>query len=362
MKAVGLIVEFNPFHYGHKYYIEKVKEMFPGYVVICVMSGHFTERGDLSVINKWDKTSIALDNGIDIVIELPFVFASSSADLFSKGAIELLNSIGVSDIVFGSECDDINKLYDIAKKQIKNDSLIKKEMSKGISYPKAVSNVNNGFDVDSPNDTLGICYIKEILLNKYNIKAHSIKRTSDFNSLELKPICSSSSIRKAIDKTIDISDYVPYDSKLINNKKIDDYFEFIKYKIISSKNLSKYMDVSEGLENRLKKYVLESNSLEDFISKIKCKRYTYNRIKRICVHILCGLEKNYNLHNQYIRILGFNSFGQKYLSSIKKKINLPIVYSYKENISSIFDMEYVSSLIYDYDLGKLEYKNKVIKK
>ena len=133
MRAVGLIVEFNPFHYGHKYYIEKVKEMFPESAIVCVMSGHFTERGDVSVINKWDKTNIALDNGIDLVIELPFVFASSSADNFAHGAIGILNELYVSDIVFGSESNDIDKLYDIACKQIKNDNLIKAEIKKGVS-------------------------------------------------------------------------------------------------------------------------------------------------------------------------------------------------------------------------------------
>ena len=116
------------------------------------------------------------------------------------------------------------------------------------------------------------------------------------------------------------------------------------------------------LENRLKKFILESNSLDDFIGKVKCKRYTYNRIKRICVHILCGLEKNYGLHNEYIRVLGFNSYGQRYLSSVKKKLKLPIIYSYKENISPIFDLEYVSTCIYDYSLGKSEYTIGVQKK
>ena len=111
MKSVGIIAEFNPFHYGHKYFIDKIKNIFPDYIIICVMSGNFTERGDVSIINKWDKTKIALNNGIDIIIELPYFYATQSADYFAYGALSILNEMNIDYIVFGSECDDINKLY-----------------------------------------------------------------------------------------------------------------------------------------------------------------------------------------------------------------------------------------------------------
>ena len=254
LKAVGLIVEFNPFHYGHKYFIDSVKNIFKGYTVICVMSGNFTERGDTSVINKWDKTKIALDNGIDIVLELPFLYATQSADFFAYGALKILNDMGVSDIVFGSECNDISKLYDCAKKQLECDHIIKSNIKDGICYPKAVSNIYDD-DINSPNDILGICYIKEIIKNNYNIRAHSIKRTNDYNSLVLDKICSSSAIRDGIKNNIDISSYIPYDVSYINNKFLDDYFSLIKYQIICNDNLDDILGVDEGIENRLKKYI-----------------------------------------------------------------------------------------------------------
>lgn len=359
LKAVGLIVEFNPFHYGHKYFIDSVKNSFKGYTVICVMSGNFTERGDTSVINKWDKTKIALDNGIDIVLELPFLYATQSADFFAYGALKILNDMGVSDIVFGSECNDISKLYDCAKKQLECDHIIKSNIKDGICYPKAVSNVYDD-DINSPNDILGICYVKEIIKNNYNIKAHCIKRTNDYNSLVLDKICSSSAIRDGIKNNKDISSYIPYDISYINNKFLDDYFPLIKYQIICNDNLDDILGVDEGIENRLKKYIIECDSLNDFILKVKCKRYTYNRIKRILVHILCNVRKDSSREIDYIRVLGFSFNGQKYLS--KLKLNIPILYNYKKGISKLFDIEYKSSCIYDYDLSKYEYKCGVIKK
>lgn len=357
MKSVGIIAEFNPFHYGHKYFIECVKKMFPDYAIVCVMSGNFTERGDVSIMDKWNKTHIALENGVDIVIEIPFFYATQSADYFASCALRLLNEMDVSAIVFGSESNDINNLYSIAYNQIKSDSSVKKIINNGINYPTAISYFNG--NVYSPNDILGICYIKEIIKNNYDIKAYCVKRTSDFNSNELSKICSSSAIRDSLKNGIDISNYIPYDISLINYTDLNNYFDLIRYEIISNNHLNKILGVDEGIENRLKKFILCSDNIDDFIAKVKCKRYTYNRIRRMLVHILCNVYKDQDRSINYIRILGFSDRGQKYLSGLK--CNLNIVYSYKRNISSLFDLEYKSSCIYNIVTSDKEYKNSVIK-
>ena len=358
MKSIGIIVEFNPFHYGHKYFIDKVRELFPNHTVVCIMSGNFTERGDVSIINKWNKTKIALDNNIDIVVELPYLYATQSADYFAYAALKILNELKIDTLVFGSECNDINKLYNLANLQLENDNKIKDIINSNINYPKAISNIYNE-NIDKPNDILGISYIKEIIKNNYNIKPYTIKRTNDYNSNELAKICSSSALRSALKNGIDIKSYIPYDISLIEYKDLNDYFNLIKYQIISNDNLNNILGVDEGIENRFKKYIFDSNNLDDFILKVKCKRYTYNRIKRTIVHILCQTYKSANRNIDYIRVLGFSKDGQKYLSSIKT--DLKIVYNYKKNISPLFDIEYKSSIIYDYKNKEKEYKTSVIK-
>ena len=358
MKSVGIIAEFNPFHYGHKHFISEVKKLFPDCTIICVMSGNFTERGDVSVINKWDKTRIALKNGIDIIVELPFFYSTQSADYFAFASLKLLNEMGVNYIVFGSECNNINKLYECASNYIKNDKIVKNVINSNINYPKAISSLYEE-NIDKPNDILGICYIKEIIKNNYNIKCFTIKRTSDYNSKKLEKICSSSAIRDGLKKGIDIKSYIPYDISLINNICLDDYFDLIKYQIVCSNNLNNILGIDEGIENRLKKYILCSDNLNDFILKVKCKRYTYNRIKRILVHILCQTEKDIDRTINYIRILGFNNKGKNYLSKFKP--NLKVVYGYKKNISPLLDLELKSSCIYNYKICSNEYKVGVIK-
>ena len=184
---IGIIAEYNPFHYGHLYQINKIKEMYPNAKITIVMSGWITERGDLSIIDKFSKADIALHYGVDLVVELPYKFIQS-ADYFAKGAIEILNKLGCNYIAFGSESDDLDKLTTLAKAQINNkkfDKLVKEYMNSDMNFPtalnKALSDIT-GLSVNDPNDILGVCYLKEIFKNSYNIKPILIKRESNYNS------------------------------------------------------------------------------------------------------------------------------------------------------------------------------------
>ena len=169
MKKIGIICEYNPFHNGHIYHLKKIKEMYNDSLIILVMSSSFTERGELSILNKWEKTEIALNYGVDLVIELPFEFASQSADIFARGAVTLLKELQVDTIVFGSESNNIDSLKELAKIQLKNkkyDKLVKKYMDDGINYPTAMNKALNdlgGKSINHPNDLLGLSYIKEII-------------------------------------------------------------------------------------------------------------------------------------------------------------------------------------------------------
>ena len=289
MDIIGIICEYNPFHNGHLYHLNKIKEMFPNSLIILVMSGNITERGDLSIINKWDKTNIALHYGIDLVIELPFTFASQSADLFCYGSMSILNYLKVDKIIFGSECNNINILTEIAKTQLNNKeytTIMKNYLKNGYNYPTSLSKALKDIttiDIKEPNDILGIGYIREIINNDYNIEPICIKRTNDYNDLNLNNnISSATSIRHALYNNEDISNQVPeYTLRYLHNLRyIEDYYPYLKYKIISEINtLDKYQTVDKNIIPRIKKYIYQSNTLEELILSIKSKNYTYNKLK-----------------------------------------------------------------------------------
>ena len=332
MKAVGIICEYNPFHNGHIYHLEKVKELCPDHTIILVMSGNFLQRGETSLIQKWDKTKIALAYGVDLVVELPFPFATQSADYFAKGSIGLLKALHVDTLVFGSECGDIERFITLANTQLydeKYDEQVKNYLDQGLNYPtslsKALFNIT-GITIDTPNDILGLSYVREIIETKANIQPICIKRTNDYHSKKLTgTITSASSIREALKKKQDIRAYVPKETLqyLKPYHTIENYYPFLKYKILTEmKDLDMYQSVDEGLGARMKKFIVMSKTYDELIENIKTKRYTYQKIGRMLTHILCNFSKDDadDLRKlKYIRVLGFSSKGQQYLNAYKKK-------------------------------------------
>lgn len=370
MKSVGIIAEYNPFHNGHLYHIEKVKELYPDYKIIVILGGNFLQRGEPSIINKWDKTTIALEYRADLVIELPFPFATQAADIFAKGSIEILKYLKVDTIVFGSECNDIKLLTELADIQLNNSNynqMVNTYMDKGLNYPSAMAKALEDISdkkIDTPNDILGICYIKEIIRQQTNILPICIKRTNDYHSLDLDTnIVSASSVRKALKDKKTILDFVPRITYNYLQKDLvfyEDYFPYIKYKILSDiDNLDKYQTVDEGIDNKIKKYIVESTTLEELIINIKSKRYTRNKIQRMLTHILVNFTKEeaeYNKAIKYIRILGFNNLGQQYLNKIKKEITIPIITKYSRYNHELLKLELRSTYVYASVFGEKEKK------
>lgn len=337
MKSVGIIAEYNPFHNGHLYHLKEIKKMFPDYTIILVMSGNFMQRGETSVINKYTKTKIALDNNIDLVIELPFNFATQSADIFAKGSLQILNKLKVDYLIFGSETNDIQKLKSFAHIQLNNtqyDDQVKKYLNEGVNYPTALSKTlkeMTGKEIDTPNDILGLSYVREIIQNNYNIKPICIKRTSDYHDINANDsIISASNIRNKLKKKLSVKNYVPKSAyKYLNNDLsfIDNYYDYLKYSIIENiDNLNLFLTVDEGINNRIKKYIYTSKNYDELIKNIKTKRYTYNKISRMLCHILTGYKKSDKKEDvEYIRILGMNKKGQNYVNKIKKDIDVPLI-------------------------------------
>ncbi|HOZ53814.1 MAG TPA: nucleotidyltransferase [Bacilli bacterium] len=374
MEIIGIIAEYNPFHNGHLYHINKIKEMYKDSFIVVVLSGYFTQRGEISVLTKWDKADIILDYGVDLVVELPFNYSTQSAENFAYGAVSILNMLGCTHLVFGSESNDIDNLISIAKKMSgkKYNDLINKNMNIGNSYPKAISNTLKKLNIDdisTPNDILGIEYIKSINKLKSNMIPITIKRTNDYHDKNINSvIASASSIRNNINNIDKIKDTMPKESlnKLINIS-IDNLFDILKYQINTDDNLNLYKDVDEGIENKLKKEINNVDSIKDLINNIKSKRYTYNRLNRMFIHIITKHKKEDSYKDiKYLRILGMNNNGKNILNTIKKKTNIPIISKYKKEYNELLKEDIkitgiYSQLIKDKTLIDREYKSSIIK-
>ncbi len=374
MEIIGIVAEYNPFHNGHLYHINKIKEMYKECLIVVVLSGYFSQRGEISVLTKWDKTDIILDYGVDLVIELPFSFATQSAENFAYGAVSILNQLGCSHLVFGSESNDIDTLLSIAKKMSgkKYNDLINKNMNIGNSYPKAISNTLNELklnDINTPNDILGIEYIKGVIRLKSKMIPITIKRTNNYHDKDINgTITSASSIRNNINNISIIKDTMPKESlNKLNNISIDNLFHILKYQINTEDNLNIYKDVDEGIENKLKKEINNVDNIDDLITKIKSKRYTYNRLSRMIIHIITKHKKeDSNKEIRYIRILGMNNNGKKILNLIKKDINIPLISKYKKEYAYLLKDDIKASKIYsqilnDKSIITREYKSIIMK-
>ena len=356
--AVGIICEYNPFHNGHLYHLEKVKELAKNEEIILVLGGNFLQRGNVSVMDKYEKTSIALRYGIDLVVELPFIYATQSADVFAEGAIKILNALKCDRVIFGTESNDVEKLASLAKVQLydnKYGERVKTLLNEGYNFPTAMSLALQSFEgdkVNTPNDLLALSYIKEIIRNNYNITPISIKRTNDYHDKNTTgEISSAASIREKIKKRDRIDTYVPsVVSCNIDYKNYDDnYFKLLKYKILTEKeNIKKYQTVDEGIENKIVSSIRNCYSLDDLVNKIKSKRYTYNRISRMLTHILTSFTKEdaKDRNLSYIRILGFNEKGKKYLNKLKKDTKIPFITNVNKKNIKFLETELKTDSIY----------------
>lgn len=378
MHKIGIICEYNPLHNGHLYQIKKIKETYKDSLIIVCLSSCFMQRGEASILNKWDKTRLAIESGVDLVLELPFAFATQYQDIFAKGALTILNHLKIDTLVFGSECNDIELLKNLASVQLKDESynyLVKRYLDLGLNYPTSLSKALfdiSGVKLDKPNDLLALAYVKEIIKNNYDIEPFSIRRTSDYHNSNLdSDIVSASTIRKLLKDEVNVNNYLPYNIyDYLSEIDEDKYFALLKYQIINNVDcLDKFQTVDEGIENRIIKYINMVNSKEELILKVKSKRYTYNKINRMFTHILTNFTKEdaKDLEIEYLRVLGFNTRGKNYLNKIKKEIGIPIINKYIPNMYKSLDIEFRVSLIYSLilkdkgdDFLKREYRNKPV--
>lgn len=406
-KVLGIIAEYNPFHNGHLYHLQKSLQVTGSSYSVAIVSGNFTQRGSTSLVDKWTKAEIALKNGIDLVLELPLLYSISSAENFAEGAIKILDSLKVVDYIsFGSESGDIstlNMIADILYKEPKAyKNILSHELSKGLSFPKArenallmyLNNIRKFSNVlSSPNNILGIEYLKALKKYKSNIIPVTIERyNSNYHDTSYSGnVASATAIRNIVKNNgWDIlRKVVPENtfSILLENIKVGhvvpDLSTFEKQIIynlrkMSLQEIAELPDVSEGLENAIKNAANSCNSVVEFLNIIKSKRYTNTRLQRILVYALLGItKKDIDLSKKaipYIRVLGFNNKG-KYLISEVARANpkLEIITSVKKymdtsnNKNSRYMLEKdiwatnVYTIGYEYDSwNNLDYTHKLI--
>lgn len=358
MKAVGVVVEYNPFHNGHFYHVEQSKILSGADVVIAVMSGPFLQRGEPALLSKWHRAKMALLGGVDIVFELPYAFATQKAEIFARGAIDILAAAGCDYVCFGSESGHIEDFYStlrfIHSHQDPYDHLIKKNMDQGMSYPRATSSAfqelspsSEMMDLSKPNNILGFQYIRAIEELNLSLTPLTVARkNAGYHDPELSTthIASATSIRKSIfsddGQLSDLFSYIPsttYTELVAFEKEFghflqwEDFWPFLQYRILTTDKceLARIYEVEEGIENRILQMVDKANSFSEFMTLLKTKRYTWTRLQRLCVHILTNTNKEQmkalSDRPSYLRLLGMTDLGRQHLNKWKKQSSLPII-------------------------------------
>ena len=348
MESCGIIVEYNPFHNGHKYHAKMARELSGADVVIAVMSGNFLQRGEPAIMDKWTRTEEAIKNGVDLVIELPFAWSVQSADYFARGAIKILQSIGCEALCFGTDVDQAIDYADfglfVAKNQEEIDILYQEINQKTMSYPQQMTAVFRKLypemilDFTSPNHILGLSYAKENARYKQPMQLYPLKRKqAGYHDTTIKTsVSSATAIRKAlvseawsaIETVVPAPTYSDLQQKPLLTW--ENYWPLLQYTLRSqsTKELAQIYQMKEGIEFRLKEASLQARDFTDFINKVKTKRYTWARIQRLATYVLnqvkqSEIEKVWS--ESYIHILGFTEQGQRFLKENKKKIEVPII-------------------------------------
>lgn len=374
MSVIGIVCEFNPFHNGHKYLIDSVKGKDD--IVVAVMSGNFVQRGEPAIFPKEIRVKAALNSGIDIVLELPFVYATASAEFFAFSAVKILSDFGCDKIAFGTENTNIDMLNS-AVDVLLNDSFnneVQKHYEKGVSFPvarqMAFDRYNINCDISTPNNILAIEYIKAI--RKLNAKIEIItvnRKGAGYNDLNaVENFASATHIRQLIYNNEPFKDYIPECLSKLYNDTIKDgkYVSLEKYNLASlsilrsklNNDLSDIANMSEGLDNRIKSAIKTNSQLAELYDEAKTKRYTHSRIKRAVLSTILNVKsEDLEIAPPYCRVLGFNTKISNKMGKLAQNSKLPFVAVYSDivNLSSndanrIFELENNSTDFYNLTL------------
>lgn len=361
MRAVGLIVEYNPFHNGHLYHLRQAKNLTKADVTIAVMSGNFTQRGEPTILDKWTRARIALANGVDLVVELPVFFAVQPAHRFAAGALSILHALQVDQVVFGAEHADwpFKKLVQ-AEAKFSQAAFQQYNQTYATQFNQQMKEAT-GISLKDPNDILAYAYFKTVMQAGWSIHLTPIGRVgNDYHDDRLQGKMSSA---KAIRQAVVAGDWtqlapsVPADSfaalqKVTQLPNWDTLYPILRNHLIQADRhqLGKTYMMAEGLENRLKEFAAQCLDFNSFMKCAKTKRYTYSHLERLFCYL--GLEASQTevddaIKKPYIRILGFNDRGRSYLHDIKKQVTLPIITKVGQDLHhGLLDLDYRAGKLY----------------
>lgn len=383
MGVTGIIVEYNPMHNGHCYHIAKTRETTGAEAVVAVMSGHFLQRGEPAIINKWARTEMALHNGVDLVLELPVVYATQSARSFAFASVATLDAIGIVDsLCFGSEEGNLLALKKISELVANPPFLLQKlqgeEVNKGTSYPQGMANAlkryldhmgdKDAHLVDHPNNMLGIEYIRSLIQLKSRIQAFTIQRIAASyreRTFNHPAIASATAIRRSVlEKGLSTAfSFIPETNRFILKREFDEGRGPVDWESLArplfalllrtqEKDLTAYLHIDEGLAERLRFAATKTDQVAALIRSVKTRRYTWTRIQRALTSLYLGMTKEHAQHLMlekgptYIRVLGFNETGRKLLKDAARYSRLPIYTKISRDIPEMMEWDLMASRLY----------------
>ncbi len=377
MNTCGIIAEYNPFHNGHKYQLQKAREQTQADVMVVVMSGNFLQRGEPAIIDKWQRAEQALKQGADLVVELPIQWSLQSADYFAKGGVQLLHALHCKNLSFGTDYttdfdySSFGRFTRMHQKEI--DEAYQKYDDPTLTYAQKMAAVladdfpSLALLKEQPNHVLGLTYAKENARFKQVMDIYPVKRKqASHHSAELTgEIASATAIRQAIFAQKNVENLVPEKTaKDLADYQVswEDYWPFLRYKILASSltELREIYQMVEGLEYRLKSKIRQASNFEEYVQLVKSKRYTRARIQRLFCYCLLNLKDkdvkkawDYN----YLHILGFTQKGQEYLQQEKKTISWPIISKVGQTEEEMMTLGIQTDNIYQLANAKIKEQN-----
>ena len=349
MKACGIIAEYNPFHKGHHYQIEQIRKQTDADVIVVAMSGNFVQRGEPAIENKWHRAKTALENGADLILELPTLSSTQATDWFAAGGVGILHAAKCQEIAFGVEDTSIdyqvafeewNTLQTRIKEHVTDDEM------KSLTYANRLSLVaKENFGENSPlyrlmqqpNQQLGFAYVKEILSKNLPMKFLMIERKGNGHldvKIQDEQFASGTALRKQllkVDRNHQLLSQLPYLNEVSSNEyrnNWEQYWTLLKYQLERSsvEELRMIYQMDEGIEYRFKKFLPQANSFDEFIQLLKNKRWTWARLQRLCIYVLLGITKEQvkqffeTIHSpKEVTVLGFNEKGRLYLKTLREE-------------------------------------------
>lgn len=362
MKVTAVIAEYNPFHNGHLYQLDTIRQTLNTDIIVVIMSGDFMQRGIPAIVNKYERCRMALENGADLVFELPVYFALGSAEYFAQGAVSMIDKLGIVDMLhFGSEAGDISLLYEFTGMTIAHESepykdALNRYLKQGYSFPAArdcaLSELFPGRKVreliNAPNNILGMEYIKALIQRNSTIKSATLTRKGDgytSDTLTTDNYASANAIRNVLYRKStahfsadEVKNHIPASVFAMLQQDFlcaNDFSEVLLYKMLQATDtkdaFADYYDIGKQLSHTLHNNLPQFTSFEDFALLCKTKNLTYSRICRGLMHILLEMtQENANTlkHNdyaQYARLLGFTEHGKQLLKSLKANTSIPVI-------------------------------------